>query len=288
MIQFEHVSKVFANGVEAVCELSLTIEEGETLALLGTSGSGKTTTMKMINRLVEPSAGRISNEKMQQLNYEVDERGRKPANVAREYLVSEGLISEDARAGSGDAGTVTIGSKAFTEQEILGEMMALVLEVNTELRVVRRLNLEGTMICFNALRAGDLDLYAEYTGTGLVNILQREVISDSRESYRLVKEVFEKEYGLIWLSPFGFNNTYTLTMRREQAEKLGIDTISDLAGYLSSGGSGSGPSVPVSSGPLTRCWPVGGLRVGSRKGITSGIVARPSRLHRQAKRLYQK
>jgi glycine betaine/choline ABC-type transport system substrate-binding protein len=88
------------------------------------------------------------------------------------------------------------------------------------------------MICFQALQAGDLDLYAEYTGTGLVNILDREVISDSGESYQLVKRVFEQKYGLVWLSPLGFNNTYTLTMRREQAQELGIRTISDLAEHL--------------------------------------------------------
>jgi osmoprotectant transport system permease protein len=88
------------------------------------------------------------------------------------------------------------------------------------------------MICFNALNAGDLDLYAEYTGTGLVNILKEQVMSDPGKVYEKVKKAFKENYNLVWLKPFGFNNTYTLTMRKKQAERLGIKTISDLAEYL--------------------------------------------------------
>ncbi len=103
-------------------------------------------------------------------------------------------------------------------------------------KVERSLNLGGTMYCFNALRAGDLDLYVEYTGTGLVTILDREMIDDPDETYNTVRDVFEEEYDLIWLEPLGFNNAYTLTMRQEQAGELGIETISDLAAYVKDGG----------------------------------------------------
>jgi len=177
-------------------------------------------------------AGRIPDEKMQELNYEVDEKGRKAADVARAFLVSAGLVDREAKPGDGSAGAVTIGGKQFTEQEILGEIMAALIEAHTDLRVERKLNLGGTMICFSALKAGDLDLYAEYTGTGLVNILKAPVISEPQEAYDAVKRRFEDEFSLVWLEPFGFNNTYTLTMRREQAEKLEIATISDLAAYV--------------------------------------------------------
>ncbi|MGD2174989.1 MAG: glycine betaine ABC transporter substrate-binding protein, partial [Candidatus Brocadiaceae bacterium] len=78
----------------------------------------------------------------------------------------------------------------------------------------------------------DLDLYAEYTGTGLVNILKDDVMQDPQKTYDHVKERFNEQWDLAWLKPFGFNNSYTLTMRREQAEKLGIETISDLAEYV--------------------------------------------------------
>lgn len=182
----------------------------------------------ILNRL----GGSITDADMRTMNYEVDERGRKARDVARNFLVARRLIAASARPGSGEAGQVTIGGKQFTEQEILGELMALMIEHHANLRVVRKLNLGGTMICFNALRAGDLDIYAEYTGTGLVNILKRKAIADPDETLRVVRKEFEKRYGLIWLEPFGFNNTYTLTMRQDRAAELGIATISDLAEYL--------------------------------------------------------
>ena len=127
---------------------------------------------------------------------------------------------------------IVIGGKDFTEQSILGEMLAILVEENSDLTVARKLYLGGTMICFNALRSGDLDLYAEYTGTGLVNILKREVISDPGKAYAAVKKGFGEEYSLVWLKPLGLNNTYTLTMRKKQAEELGFRTFSDLAAHL--------------------------------------------------------
>jgi len=184
--------------------------------------------MEILDRL----GGKMSNQAMQRLNYEVDEKGVKAEQVARQFLVSEGLIEAGAQPGDGSAGEVTIGSKPFTEQEVLGQMMAILIECNSNLRVGRKLNLGGTMICFNALKAGDLDLYAEYTGTGLVNILKQKVITDPDAAYEAVKQAFAKDYGMSWLKPFGFNNTYTLTMRHDQAADLGIRTISDLAAYV--------------------------------------------------------
>lgn len=131
---------------------------------------------------------------------------------------------------------VKIGGKNFTESYVLGEMMALLIEEETDLTVGRRLGLGGTFVCFGALTGGDIDTYAEYTGTGLVNILDREVIHDPREAYDEVQEAFGQDYALVWLEPFGFNNTYTLTMRGAQAEELEIETISDLADYIRNGG----------------------------------------------------
>jgi osmoprotectant transport system permease protein len=185
-----------------------------------------------LERILDQLAGRISNATMRKLNFEVDEKGRKAGDVAREFLVLEGLIPSDAKPGDGSAGSITIGGKQFTEQEILGEIMATFIECKSDIKVIRKLNLGGTMICFYALKAGDLDLYVEYTGTGLVNILKREVISDPDKAYQTVRQAFAKKYDLIWLKPLGFNNTYTLTMRRKLAKELGIKTISDLAEYV--------------------------------------------------------
>jgi len=179
-------------------------------------------------------AGHIDDVTMQRLNCEVDEEGRKAADVARGFLVSKGLIPTDARPRNGNAGEIAIGGKQFTEQEIVAELMAILIECTTDIAVTRKLNLGGTMICFNALKAGDLDLYCEYTGTGLVNILKEDVISDPKAAYNKVKRIFKDRFGLVWLKPFGFNNTYTLTMRKEHAKALGIETISDLAALLNS------------------------------------------------------
>jgi len=186
-----------------------------------------------IGEVVRIMAGKITDEAMQKMNFEVDEKGRKVTEVVREYLALQGLLPSDALPGKGSKGSVTIAGKHFTEQEILGEMTASLIECKTDVAVIRKLNLGGTMICFNALKSGDIDLYPEYTGTGLVNVLKREVVNDPQRAYEIVKEAFESEYGLIWLEPFGFNNTYTLTMRKDQAQALGIETITDLATYIS-------------------------------------------------------
>ncbi|MEC4676248.1 MAG: glycine betaine ABC transporter substrate-binding protein [Nitrospirota bacterium] len=130
-----------------------------------------------------------------------------------------------------DTKSVSIGSKHFTEQEILAEIMAILIEENSDIKVVRRFNLGGTMVCFSALKTGELDLYAEYTGTGLVNILKMKAVNDPDKVYRTVKDIFAEKYDLTWLKPFGFNNTYTLTMRKADAEASGIRKISDLIPY---------------------------------------------------------
>ena len=138
----------------------------------------------------------------------------------------------NSASGKTSSDIITIGGKNFTEQVILGEILAQTIEAHTGLGVSRKLNLGGTMICFNAIQSGDLDAYAEYTGTGLVNILDKPVMSDPEKTYNTVKKDFADKYQLVWLKPFGFNNTYTLTMRRKQAESMGIESISDLAEYI--------------------------------------------------------
>jgi osmoprotectant transport system permease protein len=186
----------------------------------------------IIEKVLNQLAGKVSDTTMQQLNFEVDEKGRKARDVARELLESLDLIQAGAQSGDGSAGSITIGGKQFTEQEILGEIIAILIEADTDIAVRRKLNLGGTMICFNALKAGDLDLYPEYTGTGLMNILKRGIIRDPNKAYETVQHEFQEKFDLVWLKPFGFNNTYTLTMRKEHANELGISTISDLASYI--------------------------------------------------------
>jgi len=133
-------------------------------------------------------------------------------------------------SGCGSAETIVIGSKNFTEQVILGELLAQQIENQTELKVVRKLNLGGTFICDQALRAGELDGYVEYTGTAYTAILKNDPIRDPQEVYQRVKESYETE-GMEWLQPLGFNNTFAILIRGEAAKRFGVRTISDIAPY---------------------------------------------------------
>lgn len=125
--------------------------------------------------------------------------------------------------------TIVIGSKNFNEQLILGNMLAELIEKNSNIKVERKLNLGGTNIAFNALKTGEIDLYVEYTGTGLVNIMKQPSVTDSNKAYNLVSDYFNKNYNITWLKPLGFNNTYTLAVRKDTAEKYNLETFSDLA-----------------------------------------------------------
>jgi osmoprotectant transport system permease protein len=144
------------------------------------------------------------------------------------YFTKPGWISESATPLETGHKVVRIGTKNFTEQLILGEMMAQVIETKTDLNVERRFNLGGTMICHGALVNGEIDLYAEYTGTGLTAILKHPVIADPEKALRHVTKVYHERFNLQWLKPFGFNNTYAITIRAADAQKNRWNTISDL------------------------------------------------------------
>lgn len=140
-------------------------------------------------------------------------------------------LSGDARlAGPSEiqSETIRIATKNFTEQLILGELMAQLIEAKTDFIVKRRFNLGGTMICHGALVNGEIDLYAEYTGTGLTAILKHPVIADPEKALDYVTKVYHERFNLQWLKPFGFNNSYAITVRAADAEKYKWNTISDL------------------------------------------------------------
>ncbi len=127
-----------------------------------------------------------------------------------------------------EAGVIRIGTKNFTEQLILGELMAQLIEVHTDLRVERKFNLGGTVICHQALVRGDIDLYPEYTGTALTAILKRETVTDPEEVLRIVRQAYREKFRCEWLEPFGFNNTYAIAVRKQDAQRYGWRKISDL------------------------------------------------------------
>lgn len=151
------------------------------------------------------------------------------------YLVTVLLLSLAvvgcSAISSNKANTIVIGGKNFTEQDILVYLMKELVEAKTELKVEVKPFLGGTNVVAQALERGDLDVYAEYTGTALLNILGEPLITDPDQAYEKVKTIYQEKKHLIWLKPFGFNNTYTLSMRTEQAEQLGIESISDLAKF---------------------------------------------------------
>ncbi|WP_053361519.1 glycine betaine ABC transporter substrate-binding protein [Bacillus sp. FJAT-27251] len=124
---------------------------------------------------------------------------------------------------------ITIGSKNFNESILLGHILADLIESQTDLQVERKLNLGGTQVVFNAIKNGDVDAYVEYTGTGLVNLLKQEAMTDPDKVYDIVSSEFKSRYNLHTLEPLGFNNTYTLAVRPETAEQYGLETFSDLA-----------------------------------------------------------
>lgn len=125
--------------------------------------------------------------------------------------------------------TIRVGSKNFTEQLIVGNMVAELIEDKTDLKVQRDLNLGGTQVVFNAITNDEIDVYVEYTGTALINLLKNDLINDPDEVYEVIKQQLADKYQLETLDPIGFNNTYTLAMEPEVAEQYGIDTFSDLA-----------------------------------------------------------
>jgi osmoprotectant transport system substrate-binding protein len=126
-------------------------------------------------------------------------------------------------------GSIVVGSKNFTEQVILGEILADLIERRAGIPVTRRLNLGGTFICQQALTAGAIDLYVEYTGTALAAILKRPPVADRGEALRIVREAYDREFGLVWTEPLGFNNTFVLVVTPEASETHGLRKISDLA-----------------------------------------------------------
>lgn len=126
-------------------------------------------------------------------------------------------------------GRVVIGSKNFTESALLAEIMAQMLEAHTQLEVERRINLGGTKICWAALQSGEIDIYADYTGTGWAIVLKEPgKITDPLRAFFHVQGRYLDEYQVHWLKPFGLNNTYAMAMAEDRARELGITRISDL------------------------------------------------------------
>ena len=124
---------------------------------------------------------------------------------------------------------ITIGSKFFTEQVILAELIAQHIETKTGIPIIRKTNLGGTLLVHKALLAGELDLYVEYTGTALTTVLNESPSRDSNAVYRRVKQLYSERFHLEVTEPLGFENTFAMVIRGGDAQKFHLQKISDLA-----------------------------------------------------------
>jgi osmoprotectant transport system substrate-binding protein len=129
------------------------------------------------------------------------------------------------------ADRIVIGSKNFTESLMLGELMAQLIESHTHLKVERRFYLAGSYICQQAILAGRIDVYPEYTGTALTAILKQKVEGDKGQVYQQVKSEYEKHFDLTLGPPFGFNNTFAMEIRGDDARRLKLKTLSQAAAF---------------------------------------------------------
>jgi osmoprotectant transport system substrate-binding protein len=126
---------------------------------------------------------------------------------------------------------IVVGSKNFSEQALLGEIVAQQLEARTHREVTRRFYLAGSYICQQALLAGRMDLYVEYTGTALTAILHDPLEADPKAVYERVRSEYQRRFGLEVLPSLGFNNTFAIVVRGEDARRLHLKTISNAAPF---------------------------------------------------------
>ncbi len=124
---------------------------------------------------------------------------------------------------------IVVGSKNFTESDLLAEIVAQQIERRAGIPVERRLHLGGTFVCHQAITTGAIDLYVEYTGTAFTAILKQSPIANPDSVLRFVKTAYARQFQLRWTAPFGFNNTFAILVRHADATRYRLATISDLA-----------------------------------------------------------
>src|SRR5579859_1013337 len=169
------------------------------------------------------------------------------------------------------AQTIKVGSKNFTESILAANMMADVIEA-AGLKVERKIGLGGTGVVHEALLSGEIDTYPEYTGTALLVQLKMPVNNDPDVVYKTVKAEYESRFQSTWLAPFGFNDTYALAMRRADAEKAGLKTISDLAKRSGDLTIGATQEFLVRPDALPGLETTYGLKFKASRGMDPGLV----------------
>ena len=157
--------------------------------------------------------------------------GRLPSSRLRGLVLLPSLFLFLLSCSSSHHRRIVIGSKNFTESLVLAEILAQQIESHTSLQVERRFYLQGTLICQQAILAGRIDMYPEYTGTAVTAILKQKPVGDEKAVYAQLKSEYERRLHLTLGPPFGFNDTFAIEIRGEDARRLHLRTISDAVPY---------------------------------------------------------
>ena len=183
--------------------------------------------MSLIEKLVTP----ISLQKQFGISKDALKKSRKRekitlivAAVIICVLVGNGVISSAVKSNK----TITIGSKDFTEQLILCNLYADVIEKQTDVNVIRKENLGGTQVCYGALKKGEIDMYVDYTGTLYCDLLSHKASSNMTAVYNTCKKELNDKYNIELLKQCNFNNTYTMAVTKATAKKYNLSSIADL------------------------------------------------------------
>lgn len=181
----------------------------------------------LVERLVTP----ISLQKGKATSIELTKKTRRNQKLilAMFGILLVGLFGYSAISGVESAEQViVVGGKDFTEQSVVSNLVADIIEEKTDIKVKKQLELGGTQVCFSALKSGDIDLYIEYSGTVYGDTLQYPASNDMDEVYRTIKSDLKEQFDIDVLKQMGFNNTYALAVKPETAEQYQLKKISDL------------------------------------------------------------
>lgn len=162
------------------------------------------------------------------------------AFVVLAFVLVLAIASCNPNVSNNGSGDIVVASKDFTEQDILGELLAQQIEATTKLKVNRRLHLGGSFVCHQALIAGQIDTYVEYTGTAFTSILKQKTISDPKVVYQRLKQAYAQQFNLEVMPSLGFENTFAMIIRGEDANKYNVETLSQAARYTSQWQAGFG------------------------------------------------
>jgi glycine betaine/choline ABC-type transport system substrate-binding protein len=157
----------------------------------------------------------------------------KRASYAAFFAVLMLLVGLSTGCSHSRRNRIVIGSKNFTESLVLAEILAQQIETHTHLQVERRFYLQGTFICQQAILSGRIDMYPEYTGTAIAAVLKQKPVGDEQAVYQKLKSQYEQRFHLTLGPPFGFNDTFAIEIRGEDARRLHLRTISDAVPYTS-------------------------------------------------------